>query len=65
VEFLERQGASAAVGGEIGRERGDAFEKSLGAGVEIEWCRVALNGENEEVAPGAGVAGLSATVHCT
>jgi hypothetical protein len=28
-------------------------------------CRVALNGENEEVAPGAGVAGLSATVHCT
>jgi hypothetical protein len=30
-----------------------------------DFCRVALNGENEEVAPGAGVAGLSATVHCT
>ena len=37
MEFLERQGASAAVGGEIGRERGDAFEEGLGAGVEIEW----------------------------
>ena len=25
------------MGGEIGREWGDAFEESLGAGVEIEW----------------------------
>ena len=42
VEFLERQGASAAVGGEIGRERGDAFEEGLGAGIEIEYHRVPL-----------------------
>jgi hypothetical protein len=29
VKFLEGQGASAAVGGEIGRERGDAFKEVL------------------------------------
>jgi hypothetical protein len=33
AEFLERQPASAAVGGKIGRERGDAFEEGLGAGL--------------------------------
>ena len=36
VKFLEGQGASAAVGGEIGRESGDALEEVLGSGTEIE-----------------------------
>ena len=36
VKFLEGEGASAAVGGEIGRERGDALEEVLGSGTEIE-----------------------------
>jgi hypothetical protein len=39
VKFLEGQGARATVGGEIGRERGDAFEKVLGSGTEIEGHR--------------------------
>ena len=42
VKFLERQGASAAVGGEVGRESGDAFEEVLGADIEIEDSRVPL-----------------------
>jgi hypothetical protein len=33
---LKRQGASAAVGREIGREWSDAIQEGLGAGVEIE-----------------------------
>jgi hypothetical protein len=36
VKFLEGQGAGAAAGGEIGRERGDAFEEVLCSGIEIE-----------------------------
>jgi hypothetical protein len=36
VKFLEGEGVSAAVGGEIGRERGDALEEVLGSGTEIE-----------------------------
>jgi hypothetical protein len=36
VKFLEGEGASAAVGGEIGRERGDALEEVLCSGTEIE-----------------------------
>ena len=39
VKFLEGEGAGAAVGGEIGRERGDAFEEVLGADLEIEGHR--------------------------
>ena len=39
VKFLEGQGASAAVGGEIGRESGDALEEVLGADLEIEGHR--------------------------
>jgi hypothetical protein len=35
VKFLEGEGACAAVGGEIGRERGDASEEVLGSGSEI------------------------------
>jgi hypothetical protein len=35
VKFLEGEGAGACVGGEIGRERGDALEEFLGAGTEI------------------------------
>jgi hypothetical protein len=42
VKFLEGEGASAAVGGEIGRERGDALEEVLGAGTEIEDHRFLL-----------------------
>jgi hypothetical protein len=33
VKFLEGEGAGATVGGEIGRERGDALEEVLGSGV--------------------------------
>jgi hypothetical protein len=36
VKFLEGQGASAPVAGEIGRERGDTSEEVLGSGTEIE-----------------------------
>jgi hypothetical protein len=36
VKFLESEGASAALGGEIGRERGDELEEVLGSGTEIE-----------------------------
>jgi hypothetical protein len=38
VKFLEGEGASAAVCGEIGRERGDAFKEKevLCSGTEIE-----------------------------
>jgi hypothetical protein len=36
VKFLEGQGASAAVGGQIGRESGDALEEVFGSGIEIE-----------------------------
>jgi hypothetical protein len=39
VKFLEGEGAGAAVGGEVGRERGDAFEEVLGADLEIEGHR--------------------------
>ena len=37
VKFLEGEGA--AVGGEVGRESGDAFEEVLGADLEIEGYR--------------------------
>ena len=37
MKFLEGEGASAAVGGEIGREGADALKKKvLGSGAEIE-----------------------------
>jgi hypothetical protein len=36
VKFLEGEGASAAVGGEIGRERGEALKEVFGSGIEIE-----------------------------
>jgi hypothetical protein len=39
VKFLEGQGASAAVGGKIGRERDDALEEVLCSGTEIEGHR--------------------------
>jgi hypothetical protein len=35
VKFLEGESACAAVGGEIGTERGDALEEVFGAGIEI------------------------------
>jgi hypothetical protein len=40
VKFLEGEGARAAVCGEIGRERGDAFEEVLCSGTEIEGRRL-------------------------
>ena len=40
MKFLEDQGASAAAGGEIGRERGDALEEVLCSGTEIEGHRL-------------------------
>lgn len=40
VKFLEGEGASAAAGGEIGRERGDAFKEVLCSGTEIEGHRL-------------------------
>ena len=54
VKFLEGDGA---VGGEIGRERGNAFEEVLGADLEIEdhwllWLRAARFGKG---APGSGL----------
>jgi len=35
AQFLERQGAGAAAGFQIGRERRDAFQKGLGASIQI------------------------------
>jgi hypothetical protein len=40
VKLLEGQSASAAVGGEIGRESGDALEEVLCSGSEIEGHRL-------------------------
>jgi hypothetical protein len=40
VKFLEGEGAGAAMGGEIGRERGDALEEVLCSGTEIEGHRL-------------------------
>jgi hypothetical protein len=40
VKFLEARVPSAAVGGEIGRERGDGLEEVLGSGTEIEGYRL-------------------------
>ena len=50
-------------GGGGGVEGGKVFQRLFEFGFGL--GGVALNCENEEVAPGAGVAGLSATVHCT
>lgn len=49
MKFLDGEGASAAVGGKVGRESGDAFEEVLGAGLEIEGPPVPLaeRGEGE------------------
>jgi hypothetical protein len=60
VKFLEGEGACAAVGGEIGRERGDASEEVLGAGLEIEGNRflrlsAARRRRLGKVAPGIGL----------
>ena len=35
AQFLERQGAGAAAGFQIGRERRDAFQKGLGASTRL------------------------------
>src|SRR5262244_2639566 len=59
AQFFQGQSAGASVGGEVGRERGDALQESLGAGVEVEFAgsswlgiaalsvRVALGGSGE------------------
>ena len=57
MKFLEGQGASAAVCGEIGRESSDALEEVLGSDTEIEDHRflrlsAARLGEG---APGSGL----------
>ena len=57
VKFLEGQGASAAVCGEIGRESGDALEEVLGASTEIEdhrFLRLSASRLGEGV-PGSGL----------
>src|SRR5271166_6962125 len=57
VKFLEGQGASAAVGGEIGRESGDALEEVLGASTKIEDHRFLRLSASRlgEGAPGSGL----------
>jgi hypothetical protein len=53
AEFLQGQSASVAVGGKIGRERGDAIQEGLGAGIQIEF-RVAGSTWFAEGPPGIG-----------
>jgi hypothetical protein len=60
VKFLEGESARAAVGGEIGRERGDALEEVLGSGTEIEgyrflWLSAARRRWLGKGAPGSGL----------
>jgi hypothetical protein len=59
VKFLEGQGASAAVDGEIGRERGDALRKGLGSGIEIKdrWF-LRLSAARRRLSKGAPGSGL-------
>jgi hypothetical protein len=57
VKFLEGKGASAAAGGEIGRERGDALKEVLGSVTEIEDHRFLRSGASRlgKGAPGSGL----------
>ena len=59
VKFLEGEGAGAAVGGEIGRERGDALEEVLCSGPEIEGHRLLrLSAARRRLGKGAPGSGL-------
>jgi hypothetical protein len=59
VKFLEGEGASAAVAGEIGRERGDALKGNLGSGTKIEDNRFLLLSAARRRRLGKGEAALA------
>ena len=59
MKFLEGEGARAAVGGEIGRERSDALEEVLCSGTEIEGHRLLrLSAARRRFGKGAPGSGL-------